>query len=102
MLCSHFEKLGSPQFRRWLANVAVLLPDANLKRLKWVIETMDEAANDIFRIKKAALKTDGSKAFLELEGPDIMDTLCTCSPKIVGKYAYRCHLVCSEEECPVS
>ena len=73
-----FEKLGPPRFRRWLADMAILLvPDPNLPRLRYIINIMDETSQAIFNGKKASL-TKGDENIAQIgEAQDVMSTLRT-------------------------
>ena len=75
MLAAYLERLGPPKFRRWLADlVIILIPDKNLGRLKTIINTMDDTANIILRQKKEEEK-EGIQHNVG-EGKDVMSILC--------------------------
>ncbi len=77
MSAAYLQRLGPPHFRRRLADLATLLPDPNLKHLRWIVNTMDDTSKELFALRKAAF-AKGDKAVLEQvgEGKDIMSILC--------------------------
>ena len=58
LTAAYAQKLGSPRFRRKLANLAcAIIPDKNLPRLRDIVNTMDYYTREIFR--KRAQEVDG-------------------------------------------
>ena len=74
MLVEYFHKLGSPRFRRRLAE---RIPIADFQSLKQVIDTMDTRSREIYHDKKAAIAEGDETVLHQLgEGKDIFSILC--------------------------
>ena len=59
LTAAYAQKLGSPRFRRKLANLAcAIIPDKNLPRLRDIVNTMDYYTREIFR--KRTQELDGA------------------------------------------
>lgn len=68
--------LGTPALRRWLATN---LPWADLNRLVYLTDVMDETSKMIFYSKKTALEKGDDAVMLQIgEGRDIMSVLRRC------------------------
>lgn len=81
-LCApYFEKLGSPRWRRILADLAILfVPDPNLGRMREIVHTMHTTSLNIFKEKRDMVK-DGSVVVSDIgEGKDILSTLSKSFP----------------------
>ena len=77
MICAYVEKLGSPKFRRRLADIAVaVLPDKNLMKLREIVNLFHETSQAILREKKTMVEYEGSIAQDEIgDGKDVMTLL---------------------------
>ena len=77
MICAYVEKLGSPKFRRRLADIAVaVLPDKNLMKLREIVDLFHETSQAILREKKTMVEYEGSIAQDEIgDGKDVMTLL---------------------------
>ncbi len=81
LLADFLVKLGSPQLRRKLADVAVaLIPDKNLGKMRDIVNTMDTGSREIFFDKKSTLEK-GDEVMVEQvnRGKDVMSLLCMLS-----------------------
>jgi hypothetical protein len=69
-------KLGPPRFRRFLVD---LLPFKNARRLRDIIDILDNTAKEILEVKKRAIQ-EGDDAIAEQvgHGKDIISVLCMC------------------------
>lgn len=73
----YFELLGSPQFRRKLADLVVaVMPGKTYKRMREIIDTLDGASRSIVQDRKKALD-EGDEALQQQigEGKDIISSL---------------------------
>lgn len=87
LLATHLERLGSPRFRRNLADLAVsLIPDHNLQRIREIINTMDAGSRAILKLRTASLVIENEDALLQVaEGKDVMSILRVCFGLSSGK-----------------
>jgi hypothetical protein len=68
------KKIGSRRFRRFLID---LLPSKRVRKLKNIIDIMDNTSREVFERKKASLSEDGEVVSEQVhEGKDIMSVLC--------------------------
>ena len=82
LLADFLVKLGSPQFRRKLADLAVaIIPDENLGKMRDIVNTMDVGSKEIFYDKKNALEK-GDEVMVEQvnRGKDVMSILRKLNP----------------------
>ena len=82
LLADFLVKLGPPQFRRKLADLAVaIIPDENLGKMRDIVNTMDAGSKDIFLDKKNALEK-GDEVMVEQvnRGMDVMSILRMLNP----------------------
>ena len=66
-------KIGTPALRRSVLN---LIPDSRLRSMTWIVDTIWDAAKDIFYSKRMALEK-GEEAMVQQvgEGKDLMSIL---------------------------
>ena len=81
MLSEYWQKLGSPQFRRHLADLVIAItPDKNLHRMRDIINTMDSETRAFFQeIKSAAHEDQATFTHGDTHSGSIMRILSTSS-----------------------
>jgi hypothetical protein len=67
-------KLGPPGFRRFLVD---LLPFKNARRLRDIIDILDNTAKEIIKVKTRAIQ-EGATEHQVGQGKDIITILCLC------------------------
>ena len=73
MLSPYAIQFGSPQLRRRILDI---IPNADLQKLKRIVDTMFNGATKIFELKKKALEAGDEATVQQIgEGKDIMSIL---------------------------
>lgn len=78
MASAYLRRLGPESLRRRLVNLVVyIVPDANLGRLRDVIDTLDEASRAVYSQRQTALEK-GEEGDMEgvMAGKDILSIMC--------------------------